>query len=520
MIALYVRVSSSQQAEKYSLTTQIQKGMAFAQKEAEDFNIYQDIVSGKNIEDRARFEDLLADIRKEKIQKVWVVEQSRLNRNLEDALLVKRIFNEFKIRLFVDGVLSEFVTPEDTLKYNITSAVSEYERSQIIARSVRGKTEWQDSGNMAYPSVYGYAYTYSDKGKKNWYPVEAEINTVHLIYDLYVNQRVALNRIKIVLNDKGIKTKHGNEFLNSQVRAILRQSAYIGHIRSTKGLLVPSAVYVPVLDRDLWDSAQVELNRQNKPSNHFEQRPASYELSGLVRCAKCGAAFYYNENSKMLKGRTRKTWTRYYHSKLSTGQKECPTRVRMMVKENIELQVRNLMSDLFMQNDEMLGKWYRFSTTELQKEVSRLEEESATLIARLDEWKRKKFNLIDALSEGAVSKADIRDKMVELNANIDELSSTLKEKTNLIKLKKTEVGSEYQLSIGKLFLEFEDLPAIERRRLYMSIFPAMTLSERKLTVTLFDGSQVHLLIDNRRGGKKLNFPPTDKSFKFSMGLTG
>ncbi len=40
MIALYVRVSSSQQAEKYSLTTQIQKGMAFAQKEAEDFYIY------------------------------------------------------------------------------------------------------------------------------------------------------------------------------------------------------------------------------------------------------------------------------------------------------------------------------------------------------------------------------------------------------------------------------------------------------------------------------------------------
>ena len=151
-------------------------------------------MSGKNIEDRARFEDLLAGIREQKIQKVWVVEQSRLNRNLEDALFVKLIFNELKIKLFVDGLLSEFVTPEDTLKYNITSAVNEFERSQIIARSARGKTEWQDSGNMAYPSVYGYDYTSSDKGKKNWYPFEAEIGTVRLIYDLYMRPSLTATR--------------------------------------------------------------------------------------------------------------------------------------------------------------------------------------------------------------------------------------------------------------------------------------------------------------------------------------
>jgi site-specific DNA recombinase len=136
MIAIYCRISTRQQEDKYSIGTQIERGMEFAK--GKDFKIYQETQSGSSMEGRAEMERMLNDISLNLINKVWVIESSRLTRDLSDAIKIQKIFSSHNVKLYVNGVQTDFTQPEKLLSYHITSAVSEYERAQIVARSVRG----------------------------------------------------------------------------------------------------------------------------------------------------------------------------------------------------------------------------------------------------------------------------------------------------------------------------------------------------------------------------------------------
>jgi site-specific DNA recombinase len=354
---------------------------------------------------------------------------------------------------------------------------------------------------MAYPSIYGYTYTYGAKGKKNWVVDEKEAETIKFIFREYVNEKAPINQIKLKLNDQGVKTKKGFAFSTSQIRAILKQPVYVGKIRNTKDELIKSEIYKPIVKDDIWELAQLELGRKQKSTNHFEQRPARYELSGVIKCGHCKASFHINEVTRPnRKGELHTIW-KYYHSKQSTAAKTCKQNPRYLVRENVELQISNLVQSYFVDNDEMLGRWYRLHTTDLQREISQLELEVNSANLRLEAINKQKANLIDAITEGTLSKDDAKDKMIELNSVIRGLEIGIKEKGSTITLRKTESGSEYQMALVKLFRDFDVLTPVERRRLYQTIFKSVIIKDGKVTVTFFEGTKEKFLVDNHRKKK-------------------
>jgi len=499
MLGLYLRISKDDKGEKYSITTQSKEGIKFATSKGLDFQIYQERVSAKNIDDRAQFEELLSDIRAGIVKKVWVIELSRLSRDVKDSQLVKDIFVKNNIELYVHGTLTPIESATDSFRYNIQSAVSEYERYQIIERTKRGKREWQDQGKMAYPSVYGYSFTYNQKGGKDWFPVEEEVATILQIYKWYIEDKMAINQIKLRINASGAKSKRGSIFTNSQVRAILSQCAYIGKIRNSSKELIPSLVYQPIMDVQTWQLAQVELTRKHKTTNYFEQRPATYELSGIVRCSTCGGGYYYNSSvTKNKKYPNGHLYERYYHEKQTFAQKACKQDPRYMVKDNLELQIYNIIRSQFFENDEKLGRWYKHFTTATLKEIDVLELEITGHTTRIEGLTKQKQNIIDAVADGTIDKADVKNKIAELNVELNAQEKKIETKRQLITLKRTESGSEYQLSILKLFREFENLEPIERRRLYQVVFKSITINNNRLTLTFFDDTVERMLVDNAR----------------------
>jgi site-specific DNA recombinase len=253
--ALYCRVSTLKQADKFSVPTQLQRGLSFITSQKWEVKVYQEAESGSTIEDRSRFEELLKDIDGGIIQKVWVIESSRLSRNLDDAIKIQRIFSKCNVELYVNDVLTPFDSAEKLLSYHIQSAVSEYERSKTIERSIRGKSEWQDTGNMAF-KIYGYSYRYAENGKKIWFIDEKEAETIRLIYKLFTGRGGSLNSIVKYLNLASIKTKTGKVWRREQIRHILNQSIYIGLSWTTKGKAIPSKVYPRIIDDKVFYKVQ------------------------------------------------------------------------------------------------------------------------------------------------------------------------------------------------------------------------------------------------------------------------
>ncbi|PKL74149.1 MAG: hypothetical protein CVV27_21970, partial [Candidatus Melainabacteria bacterium HGW-Melainabacteria-1] len=134
MIGIYVRVSTIQQKDNYSTDVQRQRGIAFAESRGEPYTLYDEAASAGSLV-RPEFLRLLHDVETDKVHIVWVVEFSRLTRDTEDALAIRKILVKHKAQVFVNDVPMDLSSPEAILSYNIKSSVSEYERSNTIART-------------------------------------------------------------------------------------------------------------------------------------------------------------------------------------------------------------------------------------------------------------------------------------------------------------------------------------------------------------------------------------------------
>jgi site-specific DNA recombinase len=320
MIGCYIRVSTLQQKDNYSVETQRERAIAFASRQSDSYELYDEAKSGKNLE-RPEFIRLLKDVEDKKLKKIWVIEASRLTRDVEDAQAIKRIFTKNKVELYVNDQHVDLSTSESILTYNITSAVSEYERSKIIDRVIRSRHKQIDDGEQAFCCLLGYDYTFSDNGKKIWNINEKEAWIIRKIFSWY-NQGVPYQEISERMIRTGKKSKHGGELSPTAIRRILRHSEYLGMTHNTRGELVPSKQYPAVLEPNFKIVLQHQELKRERVEKHF--REAKTELAGLIRCRKCNAPYYTN-TTRAYSGKKKSEIVRSYYAHLcdTPSRKAC-----------------------------------------------------------------------------------------------------------------------------------------------------------------------------------------------------
>lgn len=142
------------------------------------------------------------------------------------------------------------------------------------------------------------------------------VETVKVIFDLYVNAGLSRRAISKRLNDIGY-THYDNLFTHPLVTVILRNPVYKGdthfgkrqsgelHTFDTNGLvvalnkrsqkrfrneserMVEKGTHEALVNEEMWDQAQAKLDRELEHRNHSPCNPAYY-LKQLFRCGHCG----------------------------------------------------------------------------------------------------------------------------------------------------------------------------------------------------------------------------------------
>ena len=132
----------------------------------EVIRVFANKVSGaKKNEDRSEIMEMLAYIEENKIDKVCVLEISRLGRNTLEALKVIELLNEKKICLFIKNYNLETldakgnVNPITSLICTILLEISSMERHTIIERMASGRDQYiakcrATGKKMGRPSTY------------------------------------------------------------------------------------------------------------------------------------------------------------------------------------------------------------------------------------------------------------------------------------------------------------------------------------------------------------------------------
>lgn len=286
----YVRVSTDNQLENYSIDEQIDRLTAYCK--AKDWvlvKIYTDGgFSGGNT-NRPALQQMLEDIKKVDVDAVIVYKLDRLSRSQKDTLmLIEDEFLSNNVDFISINENFDTSTPFGRAMIGILSVFAQLEKDQITERFTmgrigRGKAGYFHGGGN---SPHGYNYVSGELIVN-----EYEAMQIEEIYDLFITGK-SINAITKILNGK---YKNRN-WTAAAVRNALKNSIYIGKVQF-KGTEYDGK-HTPIISLDRFREVQRLLHSQERENGKTtaQKSPfrAGYLLSSLIYCSRCGARYSAN----------------------------------------------------------------------------------------------------------------------------------------------------------------------------------------------------------------------------------
>ena len=221
--AIYTRVSTDNQAEKEfsSCEAQEQKIKSFiaSQNDWQAFKVYTDAgFSGATL-DRPALQELLADLKKEKIDIVFVYKIDRLTRSPKDFYQLIEFFEQAKIDFISITERFDTSTPAGRLLRNIMLTFSQFER-ELTSERTKDKMLERAKKGMANGGLTPYGYKRENK-KLIPHPKEAE--EIKSIFESYL-ETGSLSKTYNITKSNGIKSRQGKNFSKTTISFIFEKS--------------------------------------------------------------------------------------------------------------------------------------------------------------------------------------------------------------------------------------------------------------------------------------------------------
>ncbi|MGE6551265.1 recombinase family protein [Bacillus mycoides] len=294
--AIYIRVSTQDQVENYSIEAQRERIRAYCK--AKDWDIYDEYIdggySGSNL-DRPDIKRLLNDLKK--IDVVVVYKLDRLSRSQRDTLeLIEEHFLKNKVDFVSITETLDTSTPFGKAMIGILSVFAQLERETIAERMRMGHIKRAENGLRGNGGDYDPSgYTRVD-GHLILKPDEAK--HIKRAFDLY-EQYHSITRVQEVLKEEGY-----NVWRFRRYRDILSNILYIGRV--TFSGKEYTGQHEPIISSEQFKRVQALLKRHKGHNAHKAKQSL---LSGLITCSCCGEKYvaYSTGKSKDVESK------RYYY---------------------------------------------------------------------------------------------------------------------------------------------------------------------------------------------------------------
>jgi len=411
--AIYCRVSTEEQAQKYGLGSQLSELRAYAKSKRytipEGAEFLDDGHSGADI-DRPALRRLRDAVRARAFQAILIHDPDRLARRLSHQLILTEEFERA-------GVEVEFVTvskdasPEGRLLLQVKGVIAEYEREKIRERTGRGRKEKARRGLVVTgPYPYGYRPDPANPGQLVIHDEEAEV--VRTAYRWLVEDHRSLRSIVIELRRLGIRPRRSSQWAASSVRKLLTSPFYIGQAfynrrekivnaktgrQGTGRRFRPENEWIPIsvpaiVTPERFKQAETQLGC-NRATQAGRPPVRFYLLRGLLRCGACGKKFLGTPSHG------RRIYRCFGRDRLR-GPQRC--RVPTMSAEKIEAFIWETVVGV-LRNPEILTEKAEAHQTRLGVREVELRSEAEHLIRQLADLERQEQRLLDLyLADGLV----------------------------------------------------------------------------------------------------------------------
>ena len=282
--ACYVRVSTTNQIENYSIGEQTKRTEAYCKARGWSVcKVYSDGgYSGGDIK-RPALEQMLEDMQQHKFDVVVVFKLDRLSRSQKDTLtLIEDKFANAKIDFASATENLDTTTPLGKAMIGIISVFAQLEKDQITERFMTGRVARTRDGRYhgGKPEPIGYDYI-------DGYLVinEHKAMQVREVFDRFLTGQA------VYAIHQDMRKKYGGWPGHSSVLNALRNTVYIGKVKF-QGVEY-DGVHEPIVSKDKFNKANTLLSQRADKHTTVQKNPfrASQLLISFMYCGKCGARY-------------------------------------------------------------------------------------------------------------------------------------------------------------------------------------------------------------------------------------
>ena len=226
-VAIYVRVSTLHQIDRDSLPMQKQDLIAYAKLMlgTDDVIIFEDAgYSGKNT-DRPMFQKMMSQIRTGIFTHLLVWKIDRISRNLLDFAMMYDELKSLGVTFISKNEQFDTSTAMGEAMLKIILVFAELERNMTSERVTATMISRAFNGHWNGGRIpYGYDYS-PETGEFSFNKNESTV--ARMIHDLYEEQHSLVREARF-LNEKGYRSRAGNEWSPVSLLIILRSYFYCG----------------------------------------------------------------------------------------------------------------------------------------------------------------------------------------------------------------------------------------------------------------------------------------------------
>ena len=413
--------------------------------------IYEEVVSGENIENRPQVQKLLDDVANGLYDGVVVIEIERLSRgNPVDQVEILETFKEAKAKIYTLQKVYDFSTDNDIDEeyFEFGLFMSRREYKTIRRRLIRGIRQAKKEG-FYVGSVCPFGYDkYKDKG---WILTpNKNASVVKMVFNKYAYENASIYSIICYLNDLGIKPLRSKGWGYRSINKMLKNKVYIGLIK--QGNEYYQGKHEPLIDNETFEIVQKRISTKDTPRVTID-RSLINPFAGLMYCKKCG--------SRIDKHHCNARYPNQHILACSNRNCKCVGAFMSVVESKVIEMLENELKDFhyFLNNN----------NDEIIKKSKALEKEISVLKAELTKKENMIIRCSELLEEGIYSKEKYFDRTETLNAEIDfikEKIDTLQEKSEINELENTRT---FIPKLEMVLKEYWNLSPEDKNKLLKSI---------------------------------------------------
>ena len=350
-VFLYCRKSSEgEDRQMLSIPSQLKESKQIAKKQnLKIVSIFEESKSAK-APGRPKFGDMVNRLYDKEADGILCWKLDRLARNAVDGGTIIWAVKDQKV---------EIITPSQTYSHGNENTLLMYMEFGMAQKfiddlgksSQRGMRTKAEMGWYPAPSPLGYKNTPDKKkGIKVILKDGSKFYLIKKIFEEIISGKQASSVYKLAANEWKLTGRNGLPITKSTFYHLLNNPFYYGEFEwPGKSDNWFEGKHEAMITKEQFDLVQKTLGKHGKPIT----RSHNFDLTGLIRCKKCGGAITATKKVKYYKGTNRTVAYIYYHCTKKNPDIKCDA--KPMTKKDLVKQINELL--LSLRPDEAFVKW-------------------------------------------------------------------------------------------------------------------------------------------------------------------